>query len=47
MPAKSDADAVYVGGVKLDEYGEFIHDEDQRRASSGFGDDYGYGDSDW
>lgn len=25
--ASDDADAVYVGGVRMDEYGEFIHDE--------------------
>ena len=24
----TDADAVYVGGVRMDEYGEFIHDDD-------------------
>jgi polyketide synthase 13 len=28
-PKKSDADAIYVGGVRMDEYGEFIHDEDE------------------
>ena len=27
-PAKSEADPVYVGGVRMDEYGEFIHDDD-------------------
>jgi polyketide synthase 13 len=27
-PAESEADAVYVGGVRMDEYGEFIHDDD-------------------
>jgi polyketide synthase 13 len=27
-PADSEADAVYVGGVRMDEYGEFIHDDD-------------------
>ena len=26
--AKSEADAVYVGGVRMDEYGEFIHDDE-------------------
>lgn len=26
-PASDDANAVYVGGVRMDEYGEFIHDE--------------------
>jgi polyketide synthase 13 len=34
--ASSDADAVYVGGVRMDEYGEFIDDDDEavgRRAS--------------
>ncbi len=37
-PAGSDADAVYVGGVRMDEYGEFIDDED-----SDVGDDAFYG----
>ncbi len=35
--AKADADAVYVGGVRMDEYGEFIHDDGEplaRRASA-------------
>jgi len=27
-PKPSEADAVYVGGVRMDEYGEFIHDDD-------------------
>ncbi len=27
-PVASDADAVYVGGVRMDEYGEFIHEDD-------------------
>ncbi|MDQ1547514.1 MAG: polyketide synthase 13, partial [Actinomycetota bacterium] len=27
-PADSEADAVYVGGVRMDEYGEFIHDDE-------------------
>ncbi len=27
-PAAADADAVYVGGVRMDEYGEFIDDDD-------------------
>ncbi|WP_102145234.1 polyketide synthase Pks13 [Mycobacterium hubeiense] len=27
-PAASDADAIYVGGVRMDEYGEFIHDDE-------------------
>ena len=27
--AAADADAVYVGGVRMDEYGEFIHDDDE------------------
>jgi polyketide synthase 13 len=26
-PKQSEADAVYVGGVRMDEYGEFIHDD--------------------
>ncbi|WP_396937522.1 beta-ketoacyl synthase N-terminal-like domain-containing protein, partial [Mycolicibacterium sp.] len=26
-PASDDANAVYVGGVRMDEYGEFVHDE--------------------
>lgn len=34
---KSEADAVYVGGVRMDEYGEFIDDDDTR------GDDEFYG----
>ncbi len=29
-PANSEADAVYVGGVRMDEYGEFIHDDDSQ-----------------
>ncbi|BBZ02220.1 polyketide synthase [Mycolicibacterium chitae] len=37
-PADSDADAVYVGGVRMDEYGEFISDDD-----SNLGDDAFYG----
>jgi len=28
-PKQSEADAVYVGGVRMDEYGEFIHDESE------------------
>lgn len=28
-PAADDANAVYVGGVRMDEYGEFIHDDDE------------------
>jgi polyketide synthase 13 len=28
-PADSEADAVYVGGVRMDEYGEFIDDDDE------------------
>ncbi len=35
----SDANAVYVGGVKMDEYGEFIDDEDDNRGDAEF---YGY-----
>ena len=31
-PANSEADAVYVGGVRMDEYGEFVHDEDETEA---------------
>ncbi|MDH6245429.1 polyketide synthase Pks13 [Mycobacterium sp. OTB74] len=35
-----DANAVYVGGVRMDEYGEFIHDdEDDKRGDAEF---YGY-----
>ncbi|WP_095533804.1 polyketide synthase Pks13 [Mycobacterium aquaticum] len=30
--ASDDANAVYVGGVRMDEYGEFIHDEDESGA---------------
>ena len=34
----ADADAVYVGGVRMDEYGEFIHDDDdgRRRREDGY-----------
>ena len=32
----ADADAVYVGGVRMDEYGEFIHD-DENEGSEFFG----------
>src|SRR5262245_35715965 len=28
-PKQSEADAVYVGGVRMDEYGEFIHDDSE------------------
>ncbi|MUM31282.1 acyltransferase domain-containing protein, partial [Mycobacterium sp. CBMA361] len=37
--SSSDASAVYVGGVKMDEYGEFIDDEDDNRGDAEF---YGY-----
>ena len=30
-PSSPSADAVYVGGVRMDEYGEFIHDDDDAR----------------
>lgn len=33
----SDADAVYVGGVRMDEYGEFIHDDDDKDEHSAYG----------
>ena len=36
---KSEADAVYVGGVRMDEYGEFITDESLARGASGYEDD--------
>ncbi len=29
QPKKADADAVYIGGVRMDEYGEFIDDDDE------------------
>ncbi len=35
--AASDADAVFVGGVRMDEYGEFVHDEDENEGSEFFG----------
>ncbi len=31
---RSDADAVYVGGVRMDEYGEFIDDSARRRQTT-------------
>jgi polyketide synthase 13 len=37
-PATDDADVVYVGGVRMDEYGEFIHD-DEPLARREFSDD--------
>ncbi|MUL66257.1 polyketide synthase [Mycobacterium sp. CBMA 234] len=37
--SSSDAGAVYVGGVKMDEYGEFIDEEDDNRGDAEF---YGY-----
>ncbi len=37
--AKSDADAVYVGGVRMDEYGEFVAAEPLARRDSGSDDD--------
>ncbi|HEV7419032.1 MAG TPA: polyketide synthase Pks13 [Mycobacterium sp.] len=37
--AASDADAVYVGGVRMDEYGEFISDEPLARRESGSDED--------
>lgn len=33
--ASADADAVYVGGVRMDEYGEFIHDDDESGGGDG------------
>ncbi|MDV3123847.1 polyketide synthase Pks13 [Mycobacterium sp. 21AC1] len=30
-PQASEADAVYVGGVRMDEYGEFVHDEEDEK----------------
>ena len=39
-PTSSDADAVYVGGVRMDEYGEFIRDEPLGRRASGDEDDH-------
>ncbi|KRE26959.1 polyketide synthase [Mycobacterium sp. Soil538] len=40
-PANDDAKAVYVGGVRMDEYGEFLDDEPLARRESGFADDDG------
>jgi polyketide synthase 13 len=37
-PKASEADAVYIGGVRMDEYGEFV-DEPLARRESGFDDD--------
>jgi polyketide synthase 13 len=34
-PDASEADTVYVGGVKMDEYGEFVDDDDDEYAPSG------------
>ncbi len=31
------ADAVYVGGVRMDEYGEFVHDEPAADEYSAYG----------
>ena len=39
-PESSESEAVYVGGVRMDEYGEFIDEED----SGGYGDNYQPGD---
>lgn len=39
-PAPSESEAVYVGGVRMDEYGEFIDEED----TGGYGDNYQPGD---
>lgn len=36
-----DANAVYVGGVRMDEYGEFIHDDDDSAGDDGTLDFYG------
>ena len=33
-PAHSEADALYVGGVRMDEYGEFIHDDSEDGAET-------------
>ncbi|MGE0215694.1 polyketide synthase Pks13 [Mycolicibacterium sp.] len=38
-PATDDAKAVYVGGVRMDEYGEFLDDEPLARRESGWDDD--------
>lgn len=38
-PKQSEADAVYVGGVRMDEYGEFISDEPLGRRADGTGED--------
>ncbi|KWX21280.1 polyketide synthase [Mycolicibacterium wolinskyi] len=43
--ASDDANAVYVGGVRMDEYGEFIHDDEPlARRESGDDDESGDGD---
>src|SRR5215208_3524125 len=34
---KSDAEAIHVGGVRMDEYGEFIHDDSEDGAEESFG----------
>ncbi|MGH3675028.1 MAG: polyketide synthase Pks13 [Mycobacterium sp.] len=36
-PAAAEANAVYVGGVRMDEYGEFIHDDDDETAGDELG----------
>ncbi|WP_166907006.1 polyketide synthase Pks13 [Mycobacterium sp. DL440] len=36
-PADDDADATYVGGVRMDEYGEFVHQEDEADEHSAYG----------
>jgi len=41
QPAASEANAVYVGGIRMDEYGEFIDTED---SAAGGDDDYHQGD---
>ena len=38
-PSESEANAVYVGGVRMDEYGEFIHDDADDVAAHGDADD--------
>ncbi|MFW0153296.1 polyketide synthase Pks13 [Mycobacterium sp. smrl_JER01] len=43
-PANDDAKAVYVGGVRMDEYGEFVEDDDDARDDNDArGDDEFYG----
>ncbi|XTP34316.1 polyketide synthase Pks13 [Mycobacterium sp. TJFP1] len=46
-PANDDAKAVYVGGVRMDEYGEFVSDEPLARRESGFDEDDDRGDDEF